>query len=108
MAEAYLAEVVNAIAKSKYWKDSVIIVTWDDSGGFYDHLPPPGFGQTCPQDKSGPEEGYPCGDGVRLPSLSNLAVLQDGSRRSRRRRSRLGLETDRSGLWLADVCLAAG
>lgn len=69
VAEAYLAEVVNAIAKSKYWKDSIILITWDDSGGFYDHLAPPGFGNTCPQDQSGPEEGYPCGDGVRLPML---------------------------------------
>ncbi|MBV8344860.1 MAG: hypothetical protein JO190_07700, partial [Candidatus Eremiobacteraeota bacterium] len=69
VAEAYLAEVINAIAKSKYWKDSIIVVTWDDSGGFYDHLTPPGFGQTCPQDKTGSEEGYPCGDGVRLPAL---------------------------------------
>jgi phospholipase C len=69
VAEAYLASVINAIAKSKYWKDSVIVVTWDDSGGFYDHLAPPDFGQTCPQDRTGPEEGYPCGDGVRLPAL---------------------------------------
>ncbi|HEV3091764.1 MAG TPA: alkaline phosphatase family protein [Candidatus Cybelea sp.] len=69
VAEAYLAEVVNAIAKSKYWKDSVIVVTWDDSGGFYDHVPPPEVGQTCPQDRIGPEEGYACGDGVRLPTL---------------------------------------
>jgi phospholipase C len=69
VAEAYLADVINAIAKSKYWKDSIVIVTYDDSGGFYDHLSPPGFGETCPQDKSGPEEGYPCGDGVRLPTL---------------------------------------
>jgi phospholipase C len=69
VAEAYLAEVINAIAQSKYWKDSIIVVTWDDSGGFYDHLPPPGFGRTCPQDVTGPEAGYPCGDGVRLPAL---------------------------------------
>jgi phospholipase C len=69
VAEAYLAEVINAVAKSKYWKDSVIIVTWDDSGGFYDHLPPPEYGATCPQDRSGPEQGYSCGDGVRLPAL---------------------------------------
>jgi phospholipase C len=69
VAEAYLAEVINAIARSKYWKDSIIVVTWDDSGGFYDHVPPPEFGETCPQDRSGPEEGYSCGDGVRLPAL---------------------------------------
>jgi phospholipase C len=78
VAEAYLAQVVNAIAKSKYWKDSVIIVTWDDSGGFYDHLAPPGFGQTCPQDKTGPEQGYPCGDGVRLPAMVISAFSQTG------------------------------
>jgi phospholipase C len=69
VAEAYLAEVINAIAKSKYWKDSIIIVTYDDSGGFYDHVPPPSFGATCPQDTSGPEQGYSCGDGVRLPTF---------------------------------------
>lgn len=78
VAEAYLAEVVDAIAKSKYWKDSVIVVTWDDSGGFYDHLAPPGFGETCPQDRMGPEEGYPCGDGVRLPALVISAFSKTG------------------------------
>lgn len=69
VAEAYLASVVNAIAQSKYWKDSIIVVTWDDSGGFYDHAPPTEFGSTCPQDESGPEEGYSCGQGVRVPAL---------------------------------------
>lgn len=78
VAEAYLAEVINAIAKSKYWKDSIIIVTWDDSGGFYDHLPPPGFGQTCPQDRSGAEQGYPCGDGVRIPAMVISAFSKTG------------------------------
>jgi phospholipase C len=69
VAEAYLAEVVNAIAKSKYWKDSIIVVTWDDSGGFFDHAPPTEFGSTCPQDQSGPEQGYSCGQGVRVPAM---------------------------------------
>ncbi|MGA2759831.1 MAG: alkaline phosphatase family protein [Candidatus Cybelea sp.] len=69
VAQAYLAEMINAIAKSKYWKDSVILVTWDDSGGFFDHLAPTEVGSTCPQDRSGPEEGYSCGEGVRVPML---------------------------------------
>jgi phospholipase C len=78
VAEAYLAEVINAIAKSKYWKESVIIVTWDDSGGFYDHVAPPEYGKTCPQDRSGPEAGYSCGDGVRLPALVISAFSKTG------------------------------
>jgi phospholipase C len=69
VAEAYVATLVNAIAASKYWNDSVIILTWDDSGGMYDHYPPSRNGVTCPQDTSGAYAGAPCGEGVRLPML---------------------------------------
>lgn len=31
---------VNAIAKSKYWSNVAIFVTWDDWGGWYDHVEP--------------------------------------------------------------------
>ena len=27
--------------QSKYWDDSVVVLTWDDYGGFYDHVVPP-------------------------------------------------------------------
>jgi phospholipase C len=61
IGEAFVATFVNAIARSKYWNDSAIIVTWDDPGGFYDHVPPPQFGQCG--------DGYACGDGPRLPFM---------------------------------------
>jgi phospholipase C len=38
---AWVAAVVNAIGKSRYWKHTAIFVTWDDWGGWYDHVPPP-------------------------------------------------------------------
>ena len=38
---AWVAAIVNAIGQSKYWKNTAIFVTWDDWGGFYDHVPPP-------------------------------------------------------------------
>ncbi len=34
-------EQVNAVMRSPYWKSSLIILTWDDWGGWYDHVPPP-------------------------------------------------------------------
>jgi phospholipase C len=37
----YVTKLVNALMASPYWKDSVIFLTWDDYGGFYDHVPPP-------------------------------------------------------------------
>ncbi|HLW36796.1 MAG TPA: alkaline phosphatase family protein, partial [Candidatus Eremiobacteraceae bacterium] len=61
ISEAMVATVVNAIVRSKYWKDSAIVILWDDSEGFYDHVPPPVFEQ-CP-------DGHPCGDGPRIPLL---------------------------------------
>ncbi len=41
ISEALLAETINAIAASPYWKESAIIITWDDSEGDYDQVPPP-------------------------------------------------------------------
>ena len=45
---SWIASIVNAIGTSTncdnntgYWNDTAIIVTWDDFGGFYDHVGPP-------------------------------------------------------------------
>jgi phospholipase C len=38
---SWVASIVNAIGLSPYWSDTAIIVTWDDWGGWYDHVPPP-------------------------------------------------------------------
>ena len=61
LSEALVAKVVNAVAASPYWNSSVILITWDDEGGFFDHVPPPQF-EKCP-------DGNPCGDGPRIPLL---------------------------------------
>jgi phospholipase C len=37
---SWVASVVNAVGESKYWNASVIIVLWDDWGGFYDNASP--------------------------------------------------------------------
>ncbi len=37
----WVASIVNTIGKSRFWRDTAIIVLWDDSGGWYDHVPPP-------------------------------------------------------------------
>jgi phospholipase C len=41
ISEALVAETVNKIAASPYWANCAIIITWDDSEGLYDHVPPP-------------------------------------------------------------------
>lgn len=37
----WVASIVNDIGQSPYWNNTVIFITWDDWGGFYDHVPPP-------------------------------------------------------------------
>ncbi len=39
--QAYVTGVINAIMRSKAWSSTAIFLTWDDWGGFYDHVKPP-------------------------------------------------------------------
>ena len=39
--ENWTVHQINAVMKSKFWKSTVIVLTWDDFGGFYDHVAPP-------------------------------------------------------------------
>jgi phospholipase C len=41
--ENWTVHQVNTITKSEYWESTLIVVVWDDFGGFYDPVPPPQF-----------------------------------------------------------------
>jgi phospholipase C len=66
----FVSQVVNAIRNGPHWKDSVIFITWDESGGFYDHALPPAAVQGG---KRTPDGIYPgqCED-ISLPPLSEI------------------------------------
>jgi phospholipase C len=53
--QAYVTAVINAAMKSPDWKSTAIFLSWDDWGGFYDHLVPPAVDQN----------GY----GLRVPGI---------------------------------------
>jgi phospholipase C len=51
--QAYVTKIVNAVMQSDLWYDTAIFLTWDDWGGFYDHVEPPrvdwgGYGLRVP------------------------------------------------------------
>jgi len=39
--QTFLVNTINSIEKSKYWASTAIVVTYDDSDGWYDHVAPP-------------------------------------------------------------------
>jgi phospholipase C len=39
--ENFVTKIANTIMNSSYWQDTSIFVTWDEAGGFYDHVAPP-------------------------------------------------------------------
>ena len=41
--ENWTVQQVNTIMKSPYWRSTVVVVVWDDFGGFYDPVVPPHF-----------------------------------------------------------------
>jgi phospholipase C len=62
--QAYVTTIINAVMKSPFWDSTVIFVTWDDWGGFYDHLAPP----------SVDENGY----GFRVPAMTISPWVKPG------------------------------
>jgi phospholipase C len=61
ISEQLLADEVNAIAASPYWKDSAIIISYDESDGMYDH----GAVTSRVQDPS----GAPLEPSSRIPTI---------------------------------------
>ncbi len=61
ISEASVADSVNAIAASKYWNQSAIIVTYDETDGMYDHVPE--------MVRSWGPDHYPLAGGPRIPAI---------------------------------------
>jgi phospholipase C len=70
--EALIAKVYESIRNSPLWKSSMLIITYDEHGGFYDHFPP---GPAQPPDDGGDKSKYNkygftfAQYGVRVPAV---------------------------------------
>lgn len=62
ISEAMAANVINAVASNPtLWAQSAIVITYDESDGFYDHVPP--------RIQSYGPDGLPLSRGVRIPLI---------------------------------------
>jgi phospholipase C len=79
--EALIKAVYEAIRNSPLWSTSLLIITYDEHGGFYDHLPP--VAATPPNDGSSlalndthfPFDLY----GVRVPAIVVSPLIEPGA-----------------------------
>lgn len=62
--EAHVAELLTALRSSPHWKHTAVIITYDENGGFWDHVAPPTV------DKWGP--------GSRVPALVISPLAKHG------------------------------
>ena len=75
LGEKLIKDVYEALRAGPAWNDTLLIVTYDEHGGFFDHVPPPGGpGAGVPPPGDG-ESSYPDGGfgfdrlGVRVPTI---------------------------------------
>lgn len=57
--DAYIAELLERLKRSPQWNNMLVVVTYDENGGFWDHVAPP----------SGPGWGDRFGPATRIPTL---------------------------------------
>ncbi|HEX6554925.1 MAG TPA: alkaline phosphatase family protein [Ktedonobacteraceae bacterium] len=80
--EALIKNIYDAIRNSPHWESSVLIITYDEHGGFYDHVPPPQA--VAPGDKlTDPENSRFSFDftqlGVRVPAIIVSPLIPRGT-----------------------------
>jgi len=75
--EVEVAEIIDAVRKGPSWKDSIIFWTYDEHGGFYDHVVPPAATPPddippgkCADDSSAPGSETP-GNGAQCSDSAN-------------------------------------
>ena len=71
--QAYVTTLINSIMRSPCWESTAVFLSWDDWGGFYDHVAPPHV-----------DEG---GFGLRVPGLSSARTRRRASSTIRRCRT---------------------
>jgi phospholipase C len=83
--QLFVVNVINTLMQSKEWKETAVVIAWDDSDGWYDHqmgtivnqsnvsddqlLGPGNCGSPKANDVSGGTQNGRCGFGPRLPLL---------------------------------------
>ena len=77
--EQMILDTYNAVRNGKAWASTLLIITYDEHGGCYDHVPPPA-GATPPGDGTVGEYGFDFTRfGVRVPAVLVSPLIEAGT-----------------------------
>ncbi|MFT5823752.1 MAG: phospholipase C [Crocinitomix sp.] len=76
--DAYLLQIYNSLKASEYWEDTLLIITYDEHGGCYDHVTPPN-NATSPPAKSKAFDFDFTRFGVRVPTVLISPWIEAGT-----------------------------
>ncbi|KAJ4789934.1 Non-specific phospholipase C1 [Rhynchospora pubera] len=79
--QKFIKEIYETLRASPQWNESALIITYDEHGGFYDHVPTPVEGVPSPDGIVGPAPFYFKFDrlGVRVPAILVSPWVQKGT-----------------------------
>ncbi|KAL0435329.1 UNVERIFIED_CONTAM: Non-specific phospholipase C2 [Sesamum radiatum] len=69
--QMFVKEVYETLRGSPQWNETLLVITYDEHGGFYDHVPTPNHGVPSPDGIVGPDPFFFKFDrlGVRVPTI---------------------------------------
>ncbi|KAL8055571.1 hypothetical protein ABFX02_04G065300 [Erythranthe guttata] len=79
--QMFVKEVYETLRASPQWNETLLLITYDEHGGFYDHVPTPNVGVPSPDDIVGPDPFFFKFDrlGVRVPTIAISPWIQKGT-----------------------------
>ncbi len=87
--QSMIQSIVQAVQGTPAWASTALLLTYDEGGGFFDHISPPRL------------DAY--GPGIRVPDAGGLPLRQKGLRRHHGLRPQLGIEVHRVCVRPADA-----
>ena len=80
-AEQYLQEIYEILRASDRWNETLFLITYDEHGGFYDHVAPPSTNVPNPDGLNDSYVNFNFDSlGVRVPLLGELAERSEAKR----------------------------
>jgi phospholipase C len=80
LGELLIKEIYEAVRSSPQWNKTALIITYDEHGGFFDHVPPPMKGVPNPDGVNSTEPAFDFTRlGVRVPAIICSPLIPKGT-----------------------------